>query len=120
MSAGTEEDDFSRMSREAREKRRKKALALDIGDDVRQKTYRGYSQLQEYDAETYNTQTNSPRRNYKPGQWNLTFINNLVKHKLWKGKVFYERVSFKDDNKIQVTTNSIDDDSDSALPLDTI
>ena len=69
MSAGTEEDDFSRMSREAREKRRKKkALALDIGDDIASKDdTEDIISAQEYDArETYNTQANSPRRNYKP------------------------------------------------------
>ena len=124
MSAGTEEDDFSRMSREAREKRRKKkALALDIGDDIASKDdTEDIISAQEYDArETYNTQANSPRRNYKPETVEPNVYQQFSKTRSYgKEKSSTKRVSFKDDNKIQVTTNSIDDDSDSALPLDTI
>ena len=123
MSAGTEEDDFSRMSREAREKRRKKkALALDIGDDIASKDdTEDIVSAQEYDArETYNTQANSPRRNYKPETVEPNVYQQFSKaqsHR--KAKPDAKRVSFNDEIQFQVT-NNIDDDSDSALPLDTI
>ena len=114
MSAGTEEDDFSRMSREAMEKRRKKkALALDIEDDIASKD-------DTEDIIVHNSTTPEKRTTHKRivqgeiislRQWNPTFISNLVKHEVIERKAPTKRVSFKGDNKIQVSTNSIDDDS---------
>lgn len=123
MSAGTEEDDFSRMNREAREKRRKKkSLALDIADEIESKDdSEDIVNAQEFDArETYNTQANSPRRNYKPETVEPNVYQQFSKTQSYrKSKSATKRVSFKDDDKFQIT-NSIDDDNDSALPLDTI
>ena len=83
MSAGTEEDDFSRMSREAREKRRKRSITLDIGDDIMSKDDTEYIM--------HNSTTPEKRTTHKRivqgeiislRQWNPTFISNLVKHEV--------------------------------------
>ena len=66
-------------------------------------------------------QANSPRRNYKPETVEPNVYQQFSKTRSYgKEKSSTKELASKDDNKIQVTTNSIDDDSDSALPLDTI